>query len=351
MKVFVLGNFGYSNNQIDGQTVKTRNVYDLFRLNLNDQVSFVDLSETKENKFIFLKVISNLILCKNLIYLPGRNNLKFIFPIIFLLSFILRFKINYFVIGGWLPEFLIKHKLHAKFLKRINAVFCETKNMELKLIDWLSFKNIVIIPNFRLSSFKPQNINSSDCLKIVFMSRIIMEKGIDSIFRFAEYVSKYKPDFKFSINFHGQIGPNLDKYFFEEIKKHTNITFNGFTEPKDVHLILSSYDVLVLPTRYKGEGFPGAIIDAYIAGLPVVVSKWKDIPSFVDEGVTGYIYNLENEKEFYDYLIKIGENKNLLNQLKINALEKSYQYSAEKSWEKIISVISNLHPSKTQIDK
>jgi hypothetical protein len=81
----------------------------------------------------------------------------------------LRFKINYFVIGGWLPEFLIKHKLHAKFLKRINAVFCETENMELKLIDWLSFKNIVIIPNFRLSSFKPQNINSSDCLKIVFI--------------------------------------------------------------------------------------------------------------------------------------------------------------------------------------
>ena len=102
----------------------------------------------------------------------------------------------------------------------------------------------------------------------------------------------------------------MDKYFFEEIKKYSNITFNGFTEPDDVHLILSSYDVLVLPTRYKGEGFPGAIIDAYIAGLPVVVSKWRDIPSFVDEGVTGYIYNLENEKEFYDYLIKMGENKN-----------------------------------------
>ena len=27
--IFIIGAFGYSNNQLDGQTIKTRNVYDL----------------------------------------------------------------------------------------------------------------------------------------------------------------------------------------------------------------------------------------------------------------------------------------------------------------------------------
>lgn len=32
---------------------------------------------------------------------------------------------------------------------------------------------------------------------------------------------------------------------------------------------------MLFPTYWSGEGFPGVIIDAYIAGVPVIASDWN----------------------------------------------------------------------------
>jgi glycosyltransferase involved in cell wall biosynthesis len=339
MKVLILGNFGYSNNQIDGQTIKTRNIYQLFKNKLSDDVSFIDLSEGKGNKLLFFKVLYQLIKCNSLIYLPGRNNLKFIFPLIFLLSLIFKFKLNYFVIGGWLPEFLRRNNLHAFLLKRINSVFIETDNMNQKLLDWFDFNNIIIIPNFRLHNFPKIINNHGEYLKLVFLSRIILEKGIDLIFDFVKYAKTEKPDFKFQLDFYGQINPTLSNYFLSEIEQYLNVNYKGVAEPHQVHEILNKYYVLLLPTRYVGEGFPGAILDAYISSIPVIASNWKDIPSFIEEGKTGLTFDLNNANNFYNNILKLGEDRQLLESMKVSAYEKSIEYSSDKCWQIIEKTI------------
>jgi glycosyltransferase involved in cell wall biosynthesis len=339
MKVLILGNFGYYGNQIDGQTIKTRNIYQLFKNKLDKEVSFIDLSEGKGNKFLFFKVFLNLIKCNSLIYLPGRNNLKFIFPILYVISLIFNFKINYIVIGGWLPEFLKRHKMHALLLKRINAIFIETDNMNQKLKDWFDFRKNYIIPNFRIHNFSKIINNPGEILKIVFMSRIILEKGIDLIFDFVQHAKNAKPNFYFQLDFYGQINPTLSDYFLSEINKYSNINYIGVAEPDLVHEILNKYDVMLLPTRYVGEGFPGAILDAYISSIPVIASKWKDIPSFIDEGETGFTFELNDVNEFYNYIYKLGDDKQLLTKMKISAFEKSLEYSSDKCWQIIEKTI------------
>ena len=41
-KVFVIGTFGYFNNQLDGQTVKTRNIFNLIKSKHNGDVTCID---------------------------------------------------------------------------------------------------------------------------------------------------------------------------------------------------------------------------------------------------------------------------------------------------------------------
>ena len=111
-----------------------------------------------------------------------------------------------------------------------------------------------------------------------------------------------------------------------------NVFYHGHLEPSEIYSKLENYDVLILPTFFPDEGFPGSILDAYISGIPVVVSNWKDLPSFVDHGKTGFVFDLNNNIEFYNYIIKLYENPTLLANMKQKAFDKSKEYSSESAW-------------------
>ena len=97
-KVLVLGYLGYLTNQLDGQTVKTRDVYRLAKEQLNDcTVDYFDTQELKKNKLLVFKMFWKVMCCRTLFYLPAHNNLKVFFPVIFILSQLFRFRIHYFV--------------------------------------------------------------------------------------------------------------------------------------------------------------------------------------------------------------------------------------------------------------
>ena len=84
-KVLVLGYFGYLTNQLDGQTVKTRDVYRLAKEQLNDcDVEYFDTQSLQKNKILVLKMFYKVMGCETLLYLPAHNNLKVFFPLIFI---------------------------------------------------------------------------------------------------------------------------------------------------------------------------------------------------------------------------------------------------------------------------
>ncbi len=332
-KILVLGNFGYSNNNIDGQTIKTRNLYSLLENNYDGFVTYFDTSEIKNNNGKFFTMLTQLIRANHLVYLPAHHNLKFIYPLIYILSRIFNFSIFYIVIGGWLPEYIKERPFHRWSLSRISGIFPETQNMKRKLEEWYGFQNVKILPNFRIHNYTPIIQERGPAFRFVFMSRIIKEKGIDVIFRMCESMKERDLIGAFSIDFFGPIGKNDETYFFDNLKLYPNLEYNGVLDAQEIHSVLNNYDMLILPTRYPGEGFPGAILDAYIAGIPVLVSNWKDLASFVDEGKTGFVFNLNNENEFVERVTFLVKNQKSLIGMKEMAYEKSKQFSVNECYE------------------
>ncbi|WAC20452.1 glycosyltransferase family 4 protein [Luteolibacter sp. SL250] len=51
----------------------------------------------------------------------------------------------------------------------------------------------------------------------------------------------------------------------------------------------SSHDVFAFPSYYRSENFPLVIIEAMAAGLPVIASDWRGIPSLVKDRETGLL--------------------------------------------------------------
>jgi glycosyltransferase involved in cell wall biosynthesis len=40
---------------------------------------------------------------------------------------------------------------------------------------------------------------------------------------------------------------------------------------------------------WKGEGFTGVIIDAFIAGVPVIATGWNMNTEIIEDGINGFV--------------------------------------------------------------
>lgn len=318
-KIFVLGYFGKQTNQLDGQTIKTRDLYKLICQEF-EYVDYYDTEEFKYHRLSIFKMLWKVITCHTIVYLPAHNNLTVIFPLIYIISKIFRTKIHYFVVGGWLKEFLANLPIHRLMLRHISGIHTETKLLKNELETCYNFTNIDVFPNFRFFDFKPSRTNS-DKLRVVFMARVNKMKGLDWIFKLADYITINRLEDKITLSFYGPIHDEDRDYFETELSKFSFAEYKGVLQPTEIHQILNNYDLMLLPTHYYTEGLPGSIVDAYISGIPVIVTEWKHAKEFVEDGVCGYIIPFENGvNDLIEHVVRLADNREELRTLQEGAL-------------------------------
>ena len=318
--ILVLGYLGYRTNKLDGQTVKTRDVYRLTKEQYGDGADFFDTEEFKYNKLSVFKMLAKVVRCKKLLYLPAHGNLKYLFPVLFCLTSVFRVKIHYVVIGGWLREYIETLPLHRWMLARISGIYVETQRLKNELEGFYRLGNVKILPNFRFFNHEPQR-TVSDKLRLVFMARINRMKGLDWIFYLADYIVKNRLEEKFSLTFYGQVNKDDEEYFYGNVNKYGFVEYKGALQPDAIYETLSSYDVLLLPTHFYTEGLPGSIVDAYISGLPVIVTSWKYASEFVEDNATGFVIPFEKgEDALVEKIMQLESDRALLANMQANAL-------------------------------
>lgn len=327
-KIFVLGYFGYKTNQLDGQTIKTRNLYILLKQD-NQSVSYFDTQVLRYSKLSILKMLLQVCRCDVLCYVPAHNNLKYFFPIIFILSKLCCTKIHYYVVGGWLNEFIRKLPIHRWMLRNIDYILPETQLMCEKLKEDYDISNTLVFPNFRITDFPGSNERHPDNpLRMVFMARVNKMKGYETIFNFIEYAVRL--ELNILVDFYGPINNDDREDFMHRIKLCPYASYKGSLEPEDIYINLCTYDLLLLPTRYYTEGFPGSILDAYISGVPVIVTQWKHANEFVIDGETGIVVPFDDSQEAFNQAITfLYYNREKLDYMKSRAKDFSKYFKSD----------------------
>lgn len=325
--VLVLGYFGYQMKQLDGQTVKTISLYKLLSIQIKN-LRYYDTQEFQVNKMSIFTMLKEVCRCKTLIYLPAQNNLKWVFPIIFIISRITGMKIHYFVIGGWLREFLSDKPVHRWMLKRISGIHPETQFMKKELEEQYNYRNLSLFPNFRFFDKLDSPYSGNETLRLVFMARINRMKGLDMIFELGNFIKDNDLEGKISVDFYGPVFDEDKNYFEQNLSRYSFMRYAGILQPHDIHCTLVKYDVMLFPTHYYTEGLPGSIVDAYISGVPVIATKWKHALEFIEDGITGIIIPFEDgQKEFDNAVTYLMSNRDKLSMMKINARRRSLDFS------------------------
>jgi glycosyltransferase involved in cell wall biosynthesis len=330
LKIFICGNFGYKNNQIDGQTVKTRKLKDILIKKLGENnIAGVDTSYAKSTPFAtFNKIKRNAMNCSHLIILPGKNGLKVLLPFYILWKRNYNIDIRYIVIGGWFPQFLYRNRFYLGLCKKIDGIYVETNIIKKNLLN-MGLNNVSILPNFRQIDFAITKINKIKLpFKLVYFSRVVREKGVELAIEAVERINR-KNNFLI-LDIYGPIQKNY-RGLFEKIlaKAKSKISYKGILEPKGntIYKVLSKYDLMVFPTYYQGEGFPGAILDSYISGVPVITSDWRYNSEIIKEGETGKLFISQDIDDLTDKLEFLINNPDLIYKMKKNCLEEAKKYN------------------------
>lgn len=334
-KIFVVGYFGYRTNQLDGQTIKSRNIYRMIRAKLGNthRIEQYDTQEFRFRKASFFSFLKNAFTCGTFVIIPCRNNLTYVFPFVYILSLVRRFPILHVAVGSWQIGYFRKHPVIRWMNKRIKAIFPQVSIVHRELKEEFGFRNTYLLNNFRINDYVPQlTSGSGNTLRIVFMSRIQKKKGLDVVFALAEHIWRNYPPGTAVIDFYGGVEEADAEYFHAEVNKYDFVEYKGKLEPERIYSTLNGYDLLTLPTYYN-EGFPGAILDAYISGIPVLVSRWQHTDEFVEDGVTGFVCPMGDADCFCRKVDMLIRDREKLPALKKAAWERSKRYGMEHAWE------------------
>lgn len=342
--VFVLGYFGYRTNKLNGQTVKTRDLYKLLNDCVDDDVCYYDTEDFKYNKFSVFGMLWKIMRCKSLYYLPAYGNLKNLFPIIFCISFLFRVKIHYFVVGGWLEDYLKNLPIHRKMLSRIKGIYVETKRLKNGLKNSYHFKNVDIYPNFRYFSYDIDKFNleitsrkvDNGVLSIAFVSRVDQSKGLDTLVKVAEILALRGYADKVHFDFYGE---KRDSFYDVNMSGNAMFRYKGILQPSEVMDMLKNYDVLILPTHYDGEGCPGILVETLAVGLPIIASDWKYNDEFVENGVNGFLCETYNADAYVNAIITLTENTDLRISMSKQSYIKSSFFSIDNAKELLMEII------------
>ena len=213
--------------------------------------------------------------------------------------------IYYWMVGGSFHEKVKNGILSKSFYQRMKYVIVQSPRM-LESLKEQGFTNVYYVSNSKRINHLPDiSGRNNEKRRFVFLSRINPTKGCGEIIESVKQLNDMGYQDRFSVDFYGAID-QIYPEFPELIKGIHNIEYNGFLDltHDEGYDKLSHYDMMLFPTYWDGEGFPGVIIDSYISGVPVLASDWSLNCDYVNDE-TGVIIPHHNQLRLFEEMKKV----------------------------------------------
>ncbi len=206
----------------------------------------------------------------------------------------------------------------AHMALRADRLLLQTRNLVAHFEQVLPETPIAWFPTSRPVPEAPPDPDRPRAGRFAFVGHVKATKGIGEIL---EAAASLPPDQ--GVDVFGPFHDGMDESVFEG---QDRVNYHGVLETDAVIPTLGRYDALLLPTYHAGEGYPGILLEAYAAGIPVVVSRWRAIPEIVEDGETGLIVEPRDAAGLAAALQRLATDDDLLRALRRGARKASDRF-------------------------
>lgn len=334
--IIFLGGIGKT-NAFGGELSKNKFLLN-FLVSHNYSVKLVNSHNARKCPFKLLKLFIYLFFLKraDLVISTSFGNIYWLIKLLYYLN--PQRKVYYWCIGGTFHTRVVNGEFNIKYISYIKEIYVEAHLMK-RTLSLCGLTNVKVVPNFKAVPYLPDiKKQDSEIVRFVFMSRICPEKGVDLIFECAKCLNTNHYDNKFTIDFWGINYYNNPQDFLAKINEFKNIRYCGELNltNNSGYDVLSSYDVMLFPTFWYGEGFPGVVIDAFIAGLPVIISDWNFNTEIIENEKTGIVVKSNDVDALLDAMKAMLDKKYNIKEMSRNCRNKAKSYDSDIVLSKVI---------------
>ena len=343
-RIGIIGHFGGKENIADGQTIKTKILYEELNRAANWEIQKVDTYYKRKNP---IKLLWSTMVCmlknKDIIVLLSGNGMRTYFPVLYFFSKKFNKRIYHDVRGGNLDGYVDKYPEFKKYLNSFRVNWVETEGLKKKLEQY-GIANCAVMPNFKRLQCIPAEeleLTPKKIYRFCTFSRVMREKGIEVAIGAIQNINAEAGEIICELDIYGRID-EMYKPRFDEVIKAAGpaIKYCGTVQFDKSVEIIKNYYALLFPTFWRGEGFPGTVIDAFSAGLPVIATDWSCNSELIENKITGIIYPNDEIKTLDEAILWSIEETEAFTGMKKNCLKKAEEYQPEKHIEQIIEFIS-----------
>jgi len=218
---------------------------------------------------------------------------------------------------------LLKKKLIECYSR--NTLMLQTKSMVRRAEEEFEIEGVEWFPTSRPKT-TPKNAGSFNLdgkLKLLYIGQVRETKGIDHLIKLAKMIKAQNLDIEIQL-----FGELFEERLKDEIDSLPDsvMQYGGVLESDYVYDEMRNADLLIFPTEYSGEGYPGVIIEAIHVQLPILASDRETIRDLIEDGVDGL---LSEPNMFADYITTIEQNRTILLDYHKNLADKKEEFSSE----------------------
>lgn len=213
--------------------------------------------------------------------------------------------------------FVLSHEFREKILEwgYQGEVVVETTTVDVSLVDNFSLERKIRIRE------------EDEVVKLLFVSRIIREKGIFELVEAFERSSKKRGNLELTIAGDGEDFQELK----ELVASKKGIKLTGYVQGEEKIALFEQSDIYCLPSYT--EGLPIAVLEAMLFGLPIITTRVGGLKGFFGDGDMGYLIEPKNIDEIEEKIEKmIGDRETMTKIGRFN-----YEYAKKHLTNSVVS--------------
>ena len=343
-KIGIWGQYGDGGKIADGQAVRTTIITRELQMRYGkDAVGIVNTNGWRKHPISFLWNSFMLVAkSRKVAIAPADNGYKIFVPLLMFINLFFKRDLIHIVIGGFLPALLEAKPKYIKLENKFSVIFVQTDNL-LKDLAKLGVHNLRISSNpKRLNTRKKSdiNLNNEESLKVCVLSRLNESKGVEVAINAVKIVNSRLLTGFIKLDLYGMIQPGFEDWLHDLLEKNKDfVEYKGILDFDKTVETLQSYFLMLFPTYYYGEGFPGNVVDAYNTGLPIIASDWLYNKDVIKNGRNGFLVPVKDSVAMANAIENLYNDRKLHYQMALNCIEDAAQYHPDKVLRELYKVI------------